>query len=278
MTGTEGKDLVDLHSHLIPGVDDGARTVEDALEGIARMVKVGVGSIVTTPHLDGSVTSDPMAFQARMAEVDAAWTRLSEVVAERFPELRLQRGHEVMLDTPDPVLTDPRVRLGGTDFVLVEWPRLQVPPGSTRAIARIRSADARPIVAHPERYSGMGPEMDLAAEWRLEGALLQVHHGSLVGRYGPRARERALLLLQRGWVDLLSSDFHGRSHLKLHIREAREVLMEWGGEEQWRMLTSVNPARVLDNEFPLPVPPLPLPGGLWTRVRSLFRSGNDGGD
>lgn len=273
MTESAGPGMVDLHSHLIPGVDDGARTVEDVLEGIGRMVKVGVESVVTTPHLDGSVTTDPGAFRARMAEIDEAWERVSEAVRERFPALRFERGHEVMLDTPDPVLTDPRVRLAGTDFVLVEWPRLQVPPGSTRAVARLRSAEVRPIVAHPERYSGMGPDMDLAGEWRLEGALLQVNHGSLVGRYGPRARERALLLLQRGWVDLLSSDFHGRSHLKLHVREAREVLDEWEGGEQWRMLTSVNPARVLENEFPLPVPPLTLPGGLWTRVRSLFRPG-----
>jgi len=273
----EAPSMVDLHSHLIPGVDDGARTVEDVLEGIDRMVKVGIRTIVTTPHLDGSVTAEPAAFRERMREIDTAWKKVSAAVTERFPDISFQRGNEVMLDTPDPVLTDPRVRLAGTAYVLVEWPRLQVPPGSTRAVARARSSDVLPIVAHPERYSGMGRNMDLAGEWRLEGALLQVNYGSLVGRYGSEARERALLLLRRGWVDILASDFHGRSHLKLHVREAREAMEGWGGTEQWRILTSVNPERLLANEFPLPVPPLLPSGGIWTKVRSLFRSGRKGG-
>lgn len=277
MMDQESPSLVDLHSHLIPGVDDGAKTVEDVLESVERMVRVGIRKIVTTPHLDGSVTADPAAFKERMREIDAAWKTVSEAVGERFPEVSFQRGNEVMLDTPDPVLTDPRVRLAGTAYVLVEWPRLQVPPGSTRAVARARSSGVRPIVAHPERYSGMGRDMDLAGEWRLEGALLQVNYGSLVGRYGSEAQERALLLLQRGWVDILASDFHGRSHLKLHIREAREAMEEWGGAEQWRLLTSVNPERLLANEFPLQVPPLLPTGGIWTKVRSIFRSGRKGG-
>lgn len=277
MTPARTASLTDLHSHLIPGVDDGARSVEDVLQGVERMVAVGIDRIVTTPHLDGSLTADPEAFEARMREVDEAWAGAKAAVSERFPDILFERGHEVMLDTPDTVLSDPRVRLAGTSFVLVEWPRLQVPPGSTRAVARVRSTGVRPIVAHPERYSGMGREMDLAGEWKLEGALLQVNHGSLVGRYGPEARDRALLLLQRGWVDLLSTDFHGRSHLRLHVRESGELLREWEGAEQWRLLTKVNPDRVLRDEFPVAVPPLSLNSGLWNRVRSLFRA-DRGGD
>lgn len=263
--------LTDLHSHLVPGVDDGARTREDALEGIGRMVKVGIRRIVTTPHLEGRLTLDPAAFSARMERVDPAWERLRTAVGKRFPEVELHRGHEVLLDTPDPDLSDPRVRLAGTSWVLVEWPRLQVPPGSTRAVARLGGSGVRPIIAHPERYAGLDDTLELVGEWRVEGALLQVNHGSLVGRYGPEARRRAILLLRRGWVDLLATDFHGRSHLRLYVREAEAALREAGGGEQWRMLTSLNPARIVQGGTPLPVPPLSLEGGLWRRMKTLFR-------
>lgn len=265
--------LTDLHSHLVPGVDDGARTVEDSLGGIERMLAVGIRRIVTTPHLDGRLTRAPEAFRVRMDEMDRGWDLLRAAVAERFPAVELHRGHEVMLDTPDPDLSDPRIRLAGTSWVLVEWPRLQVPAGSTRAVARLVAAGVRPIIAHPERYSGLDGGLDLAGEWRMEGAVLQVNHGSLVGRYGPEPRRRAGLLLRRGWVDLLSTDFHGRSHLRLNVRQAEAALKEMGGAEQWTLLTSVNPARIVQDAAPIPVPPLSLEAGLWRRMKTLFRGG-----
>ncbi len=267
----EGPTLTDLHSHLVPGVDDGARTLEDALEGIGRMVECGIGRIVTTPHLDGRLTRDPVAMAARMKAVDRGWELLREAVARDFPRLELHRGHEVKLDTPDPDLSDPRVRLAGTSWVLVEWPRLQVPAGSTRAVARLVGAGWRPLVAHPERYGGMDGALDLAGEWRVEGALLQVNHGSLVGRYGEEAQRRAWTLLQRGWVDVLSTDFHGRRHLELHVGEAEEALLEVGGADHWRLVSQVNPGRLVRGAEPVPVPPLSIDRGIWGRVKTLLR-------
>lgn len=262
---------MDLHSHLIPGVDDGARTLEEAMEGVGRLRAEGVRTIVTTPHLEGSLTLVPEGFSARMAEVDAAWAELSEGVARDFPELTLRRGHEVMLDVPHPDLSDPRVRLAGTSYVLVEWPRLQVPPGTAQVLARIRDDGYRVVLAHPERYHGLDGELELPGEWRRMGACLQVNYGSLVGRYGDAPRERSLSLLERGWVDLFASDFHGRAHLSLYINRAREAMEVLGGEEQFHQLAAVNPGRIFRGEAPLPALPLVRKSGMWERVRGLFK-------
>jgi protein-tyrosine phosphatase len=265
----------DLHSHLIPGVDDGARTLEDTREGVERMTRAGIRKIVTTPHVDASLGRDPEAYAEHMEVVDRAWGDAQRLVGEQFPEVDFRRGHEVMLDIPDPDLSDPRLRLGGSSFVLLEWPRLQLPPGTPQVLSRLAMAGIRPIIAHPERYIGFDRELELASEWKRVGAYLQMNYGSLVGRYGPEARELALRLLRRGWIDYVSTDFHGRPHLKLFRREALEVLTEMGGEEQITLLCLTNPQRLFRDEEPLPVPPLTGDRSVWSRLRGLLKLERD---
>lgn len=260
----------DLHSHLVPGVDDGARTVDDVVEGVRRMVGEGTGRIVTTPHLEASLTSTPGALDARLGEVSQAWGKASGAVSEAVPDVEFRLGFEVMLDIPDPDFGDSRVRLAGTRFVLVEWPRMRVPPGTVEVVRRLREEGWWPVIAHPERYAGMGDDFELAGAWRRAGACLQVNYGSLVGRYGPVPRSLAYRFLRQGWADCMSTDFHGRPHLHLHRRDAIERLEALGGVEQARLLTSVNTNRILDDEAPLPVPPLPADRGIWGRIRELL--------
>jgi protein-tyrosine phosphatase len=237
------------------------------------MVAIGIRKIITTPHLDGSLTREPEAFAHRMAEMDHAWDQVRPAVAERFPEVDFRRGHELLLDVPDPDVSDLRIRLGGSSFVLVEWPRLQLPPGTAEVLGRLRLAGVRPIVAHPERYVGFDRGLELVGEWRRAGAFLQVNYGSLVGRYGPEARTLAFRLLRLGWVDYLSTDFHGRAHLKLFRREAVERLETREAHEQISLLSITNPQRIFRDEEPLPVPPVAAEPNLWARLREMLDTG-----
>jgi protein-tyrosine phosphatase len=266
----ESRGIGDLHSHLVPAVDDGACSLEEALDAVERMVERGVRSIVTTPHLNASTTKVASDREARLAEVDEAWNEVCGAVKVRFPTLGFRRGHEVMLDIPDPDLSDPRVRLSGTSFVLVEWPRLQIPPQTEPVLERICAEGYRPIIAHPERYRGMAQTIDLAGAWRRAGAFLQVNNGSLAGRYGDEARDVAFALLARGLVDYFSSDFHARAHLRTYLKYVTTFLEEQAASEQLELLTVTNPARVLDDEMPLPVPIVEMRSGLWSRVKAIF--------
>lgn len=265
--------LVDVHNHLVPGVDDGVRSVSSAVSSVERLTHEGIRRIITTPHIRGSLTADPVRLEARLSEVSEAFTRASNAIGTEFPEVEYRRGHEILLDVPELDFSDDRIRMAGTSFVLVEWPRLQVPPGTPRVLGRIRDQGYRPIVAHPERYAGMSEPLELAGHWRSAGAYLQVNYGSLVGRYGSDAEERAYRLLEAGLVDYLASDFHGQSGLRIYKREAWDALLERDGEEILETLCRVNPSRILEDLDPLPVPTLPPPSGLIDRLRGLVRRG-----
>lgn len=266
-----GLPLTDLHNHLIPGVDDGSRSVEQSLEGIGRMVEAGVRTIVATPHLDASLTLDRIGFAQRLAEVDDAWGKLSAAVGTAFPSVTLERAFEIALDVPEPKLDDDRLRIAGGQSVLMEWPGMQVPPATPAVLSRFRDQGVRPIIAHPERYYGTDHRVASGYEWKSAGGCLQVNYGSFLGRYGARVRANAFGLLRAGLVDVLATDFHGRPHLELHISEARERFEALGALEHFELLASVNPERLVGDLEPLVVPELPAQAGFWGRVRELFQ-------
>jgi len=262
--------FADIHSHLVPGVDDGARTLDDTLASVGRMTKLGIRNILTTPHLNGSLTRNGEQLEARLSEVDEAFDRAAIAVGENFPEVDFKRGHEVMLDIPDVDFSDARVRLAGTSFVLIEWPRLHVPPGTTKALERIMSAGYRPIIAHPERYIGIDRKLGVISKWREAGAYLQVNYGSLSGRYGAAAKGIAAQLLRGGWAHYLASDFHAQSQARIYFKEVWEQLEALRAGESLTLLCLTNPGRVFKDELPFPVPPLPPVTGLWARMKGMM--------
>lgn len=269
MISADDSSLVDVHNHLVPGVDDGAKHVPAVLASVERFMAVGIRRIITTPHIRASLTLEPEPYEVRLSHVDAAFEEASRALGEQFPEFEYKRGHEVLLDVPEPDFSDQRIRMGGTSFVLVEWPRLTIPPGTPRVLSWLRDQGYRPIVAHPERYGGMAGSGDLPRRWRDAGAYLQVNYGSLAGRYGAQAEEIAVELLEDGLVDYLSSDFHGHSSLKIYKTEAWDVLEERDATVTLDVLCRTNPARLLDDLEPLPAPPVP-PAPLLGRLRGII--------
>lgn len=271
MTESHDASLVDIHSHLVPGVDDGARDVAAVLTAVERMTHAGIRRIVTTPHIRGSLTLDVSRYESRLGQVTQAFEEARAAIRTEFPEVDFRRGHEVLIDVPHVDFSDPRIRLAGTSFVLIEWPRLQIPPHTPRVIEGIRRQGYRPIVAHPERYVGLEAEFGLAGRWREMGAYLQVNFGSLVGRYGSDAQSAAYGLLERGWVDYLASDYHGHPTMRVYKSEAWAELSRRDAEQTVDLLARTNPALMLDDREPLPVPLLPAEPLLLSRLRGMLR-------
>lgn len=246
--------VIDFHSHLIPAVDDGAPDAATGLTGLRAFAAQGTATCITTPHFDGSLTKQPEALAARLAEFDAGWEALQRAMQGETGLPRLERGTEVMLDDPDPDLSDARLRLAGGPFVLCEFPAMRLPPNAEWAVLNLRQHGWRPIIAHPERYRNHDDRLSALSRCRAAGAFLQVNAGSLLGQHGDRALAIARALLQEGWADYLASDYHARGVPA--TARAVALLRERGAEAQIRLLTEQNPARILTGDDPLPVPPL----------------------
>jgi protein-tyrosine phosphatase len=246
--------VLDFHNHLIPAVDDGSPSLAASADAIAMMQRQGIGNIITTPHLRASMLRSEDLHAEYFERVDRQWTIVSNYAAANFPDVRLERGFEILLDTPDPDLTDERTRLAGTKFLLVEFPFTSIPPHSARALFELRMKGYEPIVAHVERYTEVQQNPDRVDEWMRVGVGLQVNAGSLIGNYGPDAMRTAWLLVERGWASYLSSDYH--TFGECATAQAVAKILSRGGAEQVELLCTVNPEGILREQMPRPVPPL----------------------
>lgn len=257
--------MIDFHSHLMPGVDDGAADLDESRTGLAVMHEQGVRTIVTTPHIRASMTQSAAMLDRYMGELDEAFDSLATLAARDFPDLRIERGVEMMLDLPAPKLGDRRLHLAGGDFVLVEFPFMSIPPNSSMPLRELRTLGVTPIVAHPERYANMSSNFQLIETWKEAGACIQINAGSLVGSYGATAKRLVWQILEQGWADYLSSDYHSRG--RCAVAPCVTAMLEKGGAAQLRMLTVTNPERMLRSESPIPVVPLEdAQLGFWKKV------------
>ncbi len=245
--------MIDIHSHLLPGVDDGSPSMDASIPVLERFAADGVSLVVCTPHLNAShaVTAPYHAHLALLAELRRQ--------APNGPELTL--GWEIMLDTPGVDLTAPELSLGNSRAILVEFTRGGVPRGASAELRRISRSGRTPILAHPERYFGC--TLELVREFREVGVVIQTDAAVLMGRGMPSELARAML--GQGLIDILASDNHGDQR---SLASARAWLHERGAAEHADLLTRANAARVLGDEDPLPVPPLSM--GLVGRLKRLF--------
>ena len=233
----------DFHSHLAPGVDDGAAEIADSRAAAAALVRDGVTTAIVTPHFDGSLTLAPAMAAERLAVLDEGFDALLSDAEVAASGLRILRGVELMLDVPDPDVSDARLRLNGGRFVLVEYPGLQLPLGHADfAIRFLRTQGWQPVLAHAERYRNVDDSLEQLLTLRFAGAYFQVNAGSLVGYHGEAAKRRVHALLGRGWAEYGSSDFHARGTPA--VSAARAVLADEGASEQAELLFCENPERL----------------------------------
>ena len=254
--------MIDLHCHILPGIDDGARTLEEAVEMCRAAAADGCTAMVATPHQRrGSWWNGD---RARLAELRSA---VAAALAQEAPELRFEvlAGAEVHVDgqllaeaealaaffTPD--AGEGIVPLAGSRYLLLEFGGGEPPEAAADLVHELVVAGWRPILAHPEHIPWMAG--DLAAVERLValGALCQVTAMSVTGEFGRRAQTDTLRLLDAGLAHFVASDSHGVKRRPPGLSRARRAIAARWGEELAARLCEENPRSVVEDR-PLSAP------------------------
>lgn len=256
--------LVDLHSHILPGVDDGARDDSDALEMLRIAVEDGIETIVATPHSEFVTPKD----------ITTAVDRLNRLAAGDGIDIQIMAGCEVFIapDLVEQVRQGRLVTLNGTAYVLLElslvadWPMyLQT------TIYELQVAGLMPIIAHAERYPPVQQNLDILQDLITAGVVIQINSSSLLGRTGDRSQTTAEALVRRRMAHIIASDAHSPGRRAPRVRAALERASDLAGP-QYAAGMQERAVQILHGE-PVKLPdPIasPEPQSLASRFRKLL--------
>ena len=247
--------MIDLHSHLLPGLDDGATDLAMSLEMARMAVDDGIRVMACTPHIyPGLYENDATGIRAAIAALQGA-------LDEAGIALKLVEGADVHL-APG-LLDDIRggriPTLAGSRYLLLEPPHHVAPPRFDEVLFSLLAAGIVPVITHPERLSWVEQHYDVFTAAASRGAFLQITAGALTGRFGTRVRYWADRFVGEGHAHLVSTDAHHPRRRPPLLAEAREAAARLVGAQEATHLVQTRPAGIVANAAPVTLPPLPAP-------------------
>lgn len=248
--------MIDIHAHILPGLDDGADTLETSLMMATAAAESGVTAIIATPHCNQRGLYENYASQ----ELTLRLELLRAAIKMAKLPLEAALGCEVFgtRDVPELLREGKLLTLAGSRYVLIEFAFRESPLFMDRLLHELLEDGYVPIVAHPERYTVLQDMPDVVYDWVRAGVGVQVNKGSFFGKFGRRAQELAGALVWRDLVTCVASDAHSVEMRTTAMADALDFLtMEFSGEQAARLLTE-NPRRILRNEPLLPGRPAPF--------------------
>ena len=241
--------MIDIHAHILPGMDDGAEDTHESLEMARMAVDSGVTAIVATPHCNFPGVYDN--YFDKNYEETFRWIKKS--LKDAGIPLKLYAGMEVFVtpDVPKLIADGKLLTINGGRYMLVEFAFDEEPDYVDKMLARIVECGVCPVIAHPERYEFIQDKPLIAQQWKDRGYLMQANKGSFIGRFGRRARHLAYRLLGGNLLSVIASDCHGPYRRTPFLLETYEELSESYSKKQLKILFEENPMRICLNQRPV---------------------------
>ncbi|HEY1204289.1 MAG: CpsB/CapC family capsule biosynthesis tyrosine phosphatase [Bryobacteraceae bacterium] len=240
--------MIDIHSHVLAGLDDGARSFEESVAMIRLAAETGTTDLVASPHANMDFRFDPERVEERLSE-------LRQVSGA--PRLHCGCDFHLYFDNIHDALAHPsKYTINHKRYLLVEFPDLLIAKSTPEVFAQLLNSGMTPVITHPERNFLLHKRMEEMESWIESGCLVQVTAQSLLGRFGADARNVARQLMKRGLVHFIASDAHDAEDRTPRLDLAYKHVAGRYGRERAELLFVTNPLAVIEGE-PLPEQPAP---------------------
>lgn len=230
--------MIDIHSHVLPMVDDGAASISETASILDGFARLGYSHVVATPHWAVGMPGVP----------EAIIDETSSLAARKGIGFSVARECRIHPNLLDHIERTPQLRVDGGNVVLIELPWGPVPDFAESVFGWVQRAGYRPVLVHPERHAPLW-ERDSPLQRLIDaGVLVQVNLGSLAGEHGTGARDRAVSLLEKGDVTFVATDIHSAADISTGVPHALTLLNNLVGTRIASILTTTNPQALLDNQ------------------------------
>ena len=236
--------MIDIHSHIIPNVDDGARSVEETFNILKEAQEAGFTDVILTSHF-------LLNYYETNAQELIFWKeKLQEVLKKQGTKINLHSGMEIYITNQMEELLENKkiLTLANSRYMLIELPLATNVKYFDYVVYYLEAKGIKPIIAHPERYKCVQKDPDIVEEYIEKGCLIQCNYGSIVNLYGREAEKTIKTLLKKNQVHFLGSDVHRENGTYLIILDEIKKIRKIIGENKINELTTINPKKILQNE------------------------------
>ena len=232
--------MIDIHSHILPNLDDGARSLEESLEMARIAAEDGITHMIATPHIFNGLSSDP--------QPDEILTRVAELQEHLGSMIQILPGNEVHVthDIVEKLMANKLTRLNQQNYVLIEFPTMHVPIGADLLFNRLQVEGVIPILVHPERNMRIQQRPSIVEKFVRAGVRIQVTAMSVSGRFGAAALQCVERLLKHDCVHFIATDTHRPERRPPILSEARKAAGRILGAEAASKLVEDHPRAVIE--------------------------------
>ena len=236
--------MIDVHSHILPNIDDGSRSIEETFNLIKEAKEAGFEGIVCTSHYMENY------YETNRPEREVWINAIHENLENKNIDMNLYLGNEIyMSDNIIELLEDGKATtMNDTSYVLFELPMNAEPMNLYDMVYEMQQYKIVPILAHPERYSFVQTDPELIYDLIDKGVLMQANYGSIIGQYGKKAQMIVQKFLENNMIHMLGTDVHRQNTIYPKIPEIILELKSLIGEEKVKELTTINPELVINNK------------------------------